>query len=251
MGKGPVSSVVILYPEGRVSETRQAHQLGCFGDNIVALRVPSGFDPCQALVKQAFNDAALARSGCRFLPPTASASAVCCLRPRTTPLLHSVTSVRPAQSLSFIVPTGNLGNAVAALMAREVRSAHRAQCVFATNANRDHSRVRGRAATIGAGPSLSTLANAMDVGDPSNVAQAALHDEASDHDPSRAAFTATSVDDRDDPKRASAQGEAGLSGKVFCPAHRLRHRDARTASAAKDLDEDFLRGSDRPSREVR
>ena len=46
---------MVLYPDGRVSP-RQAHQLGCFGDNITALRVAGNFDDCQALVKQALAD---------------------------------------------------------------------------------------------------------------------------------------------------------------------------------------------------
>ena len=50
--------VVILYPDGRVSP-RQAHQLGCFGDNVIALRVAGAFDDCQAMVKQALNDDSL------------------------------------------------------------------------------------------------------------------------------------------------------------------------------------------------
>ncbi len=47
--------MVVLYPDGRVSP-RQAHQLGCFGDNIHTLRVAGAFDDCQAMVKQALGD---------------------------------------------------------------------------------------------------------------------------------------------------------------------------------------------------
>ncbi len=50
--------VVILYPDGRVSP-RQAHQLGCFGDNVSRLRVAGSFDDCQRMVKHALGDAAL------------------------------------------------------------------------------------------------------------------------------------------------------------------------------------------------
>ena len=55
----PGVRVVLLYPDGRVSP-RQAHQLGAFGDNVTALRVDGGFDDCQAMVKAAFTDPALA-----------------------------------------------------------------------------------------------------------------------------------------------------------------------------------------------
>ena len=54
----PGQRVVVLYPDERVSP-RQAHQLGCFGENVVALRVAGTFDDCQALVKRALNDEAL------------------------------------------------------------------------------------------------------------------------------------------------------------------------------------------------
>ena len=55
----PGIRVVLLYPEGRVSP-RQAHQLGCFGDNVTALRVAGSFDDCQRMVKAAFADPVLA-----------------------------------------------------------------------------------------------------------------------------------------------------------------------------------------------
>ena len=55
----PGLRVVILYPDGRVSP-RQAHQLGCFGDNVRAFARAGSFDDCQALAKQALSDAELA-----------------------------------------------------------------------------------------------------------------------------------------------------------------------------------------------
>ena len=163
----PGFRVVILYPDGRVSP-RQAHQLGCFGDNVTALRVPSGFDACQAMVKRAFADVEL-----RARIPLSSANSISLgrLLPQATyyayaSLKHERAVGRP---LSFIVPTGNLGNAVAALMARAIGlPIHRV--LLATNRNRTVPEF------IGTGeyhprPSVSTLANAMDVGDPSNVAR--------------------------------------------------------------------------------
>ena len=74
---------MILYPDGRVSP-RQAHQLGCFGDNVRALRVAGSFDDCQRMVKQAFADERIARTRAAVVRPTASASAACCRRWRTT-----------------------------------------------------------------------------------------------------------------------------------------------------------------------
>jgi threonine synthase len=205
----PGFRVVILYPDGRVSK-RQAHQLGCFGGNVLALRVPSGFDRCQALAKQAFADAEL-----RARVPLSSANSISLgrLLPQATyyafaSLLHQRATGRP---LSFIVPTGNLGNAVAALVAKRA-SLPIARVLFATNRNRAvpefietgdyHPR-----------PSVNTPANAMDVGDPSNVARLRFMIE---RDPAlRTALAALSVDD--ETIRARIRSGEARYGKVFCP----------------------------------
>lgn len=205
----PGFRVVILYPDGRVSK-RQAHQLGCFGDNILALRVPSGFDRCQALVKEAFGDASL-----REVVPLSSANSISLgrLLPQATyyafsSLQHFRSKGRP---LSFIVPTGNLGNAVAALMARAA-GLPIGRILFATNRNQTipdfvaSGDYRPR-------PSVNTLANAMDVGDPSNVAR--LRFLLARDEGLRAALGALSVDDATIEARIR-DGESAY-GKVFCP----------------------------------
>jgi threonine synthase len=201
--------VVILYPDGRVSP-RQAHQLGCFGDNVVALRVPDGFDRCQALVKEAFADLHL-----RKIVPLSSANSISLgrLLPQATyyafaSLLHLRATGR---SLSFIVPTGNLGNAVAALIAKKA-GLPIGRVLFATNGNRtvpefiESGQYRAR-------PSVSTLANAMDVGDPSNVARLRFLMEKDNG--LAEALSALSVDDETIRARIRA-GEKDY-GKIFCP----------------------------------
>ena len=205
----PGFRVVILYPEGGVSR-RQAHQLGCFGDNILALRVPSSFDRCQALVKQAFSDTAL-RDRVRL--SSANSISLGRLLPQAT--YYAFASLQHFRAmggpLSFIVPTGNLGNAVAALIAKRMGLPIR-RILFATNRNRtipefiQTGDYRGR-------PSVSTLANAMDVGDPSNVARLRFM-MAQDPD-LRDAVDADAVDDETIRARIGA-GEADYQ-KVFCP----------------------------------
>jgi threonine synthase len=205
----PGFQVVILFPEGRVSK-RQAHQLGCFGDNIVALRVPSGFDPCQAMVKQAFNDAALAGSGAALFRqqhqprPSAASGHVLrlCFPPsfpcdRRTAFVHR-THRQPRQR------GGGTDGAT-------VRFAHRAGSVRHQRQS-DHSRVRGSGDYRGR-PSLSTLANAMDVGDPSNVARLRFMMK-KDHTLSRP--PCRYVGRRPDDRGAHPPGEADY-GRVFCP----------------------------------
>ena len=205
----PGFRVVILYPDGRVSK-RQAHQLGCFGDNVLALRVPSGFDQCQALAKQAFSDSEL-----RARVPLSSANSISLgrLLPQATyyafaSLLHERATLR---RLSFIVPTGNLGNAVAALIAKRA-GLPIGRVLFATNRNRTVPDFIASGA-YHARPSVGTLANAMDVGDPSNVAR--LRFMIAEDPALPSALAALSVDDETIRSRIRS-GEADY-GKVFCP----------------------------------
>jgi threonine synthase len=205
----PGFRVVILYPEAGVSR-RQAHQLECFGDNVLALRVPSGFDQCQALAKQAFSDPEL-----RALVPLTSANSISLGRLLPQATYYAFAALRhfaeTGKSLSFIVPTGNLGNAVAALIARSA-GLPVGRVLFATNRNRPvpefiaTGEYRGR-------PSVSTLANAMDVGDPSNMARLRFMMV---KDPTlRAALAAQSVDD--DAIRARIRDGERDYRKIFCP----------------------------------
>ena len=161
----PGMRVVVLFPDGRVSD-RQAHQLTCWGENVLSLRVSGAFDDCQALVKYAMADGAL-RSQYRF--SSANSINIGRLLPQSTyyadaSLRHFASSGRKP---GFIVPTGNLGNAVACVMAREM-GLPIGPIVLATNANRTISDYFETLQWIPR-PSLQTLASAMDVGDPSNM----------------------------------------------------------------------------------
>lgn len=160
----PGFRVVVLYPDGRVSP-RQAHQLGCFGDNVQALRVQGSFDDCQRLAKAALGDAALRRD-----VPLSSANSISLgrLLPQMAyyawaSLLHWRRSGRP---LSFVVPTGNLGNGLACLLARRMGLPIGA-IALASNAN-DVLPAFFEGGAYRPRPSVPTLANAMDVGAPSN-----------------------------------------------------------------------------------
>lgn len=161
----PGIRVVVLFPDGRVSE-RQARQLCCWGDNVLSLRVQGAFDDCQALVKSALADTDICK---RYRFSSANSINIGRLLPQCTYYAHAslahfeATGNRPG----FVIPTGNLGNALACIMAREM-GLPIGPIVLATNANR----------TIGdyfetlewlPRPSLQTLASAMDVGNPSNM----------------------------------------------------------------------------------
>ena len=160
----PGFRVVVLYPQGRVS-ARQAHQLEAFGDNVLTLRVAGDFDDCQRMVKAALSDPALRQ---QLRPTSANSISIGRLLPQISYYAHASLSLAAelAQPVNVIVPTGNLGNALACILARQI-GLPIGEVHLATNANRtlvdffDHGDYQGRA-------SLETLANAMDVGDPSN-----------------------------------------------------------------------------------
>ncbi len=160
----PGFRVVILYPAGRVSQ-RQAHQLGAFGDNVHAFRIAGDFDDCQRLVKKALGDPEL----CRALSLTSANSiSIGRLLPQITYYAHACTQLyrRTSSPIDVIVPTGNLGNALACILARSL-GLPIGDVILATNANRTLSEYFAGKDYQGR-PGLATLANAMDVGDPSN-----------------------------------------------------------------------------------
>ncbi|KRD31802.1 threonine synthase [Lysobacter sp. Root916] len=185
----PGFRVAILYPDGRVSP-RQAHGLGCWGENVQAYRVDGDFDACQRLAKQALSDQAL-----RATSSLSSANSISLgrLLPQAAYYAHAAAQhqARNGQALNFIVPTGNLGNACAALVAQRM-GAPIGEIRLATNANDTLPRYFA-GADYAAQPTRATLANAMDVGAPSNY-ERLRHWFGSDAQ-LRAAIVATAVDD--------------------------------------------------------
>jgi len=161
----PGIQVVILFPEGLVS-ARQAHLLSCWDDNVSTFRVQGTFDDCQRLVKSAFADE---RVTATLRLSSANSINMGRLLPQMVYyVLAALRSLRMEQGPpNFLIPTGNLGNAFACLLAREM-GLPIGDVVLATNANRpipdflESGEWRPR-------PSVATLASAMDVGDPSNM----------------------------------------------------------------------------------
>ncbi len=161
----PGMRVVVLFPDGRVSD-RQAHQLTCWGDNVLSLRVKGAFDDCQALVKSALADPGLGR---RFRFSSANSINIGRLLPQSTYYAHASLGhfERTGRKPGFIVPTGNLGNALACVMAREM-GLPIGPIILATNANRTISDYFETLTWLPR-PSVQTRASTMDVGDPSNM----------------------------------------------------------------------------------
>lgn len=205
----PGLRVVVLYPDGRVSP-RQAHQLGCFGDNVLALRVAGSFDDCQSLVKQALADEALRT---RLNLSSANSISLGRLLPQMSYYAHAALAHwrEHGTALNFVIPTGNLGNALAAILARHC-GLPIGEIALASNANRVLPDFFA-GSDYQAQASVATLANAMDVGAPSNFER--LRWLYPDDALLRDAFTAVSVDDTTI-REVIANGEARY-GRVFCP----------------------------------
>ena len=161
----PGMRVAVLFPEGRVSE-RQEHQLCCWSDNVLSLKVRGAFDDCQSMVKAAMADQELS-SAHRF--SSANSINIGRLLPQST--YYADASLRhyrrTGNKPGFIIPTGNLGNAFACIMAREM-GLPIGPIILATNANRTIPDYFESLEWLPRA-SLQTLASAMDVGDPSNM----------------------------------------------------------------------------------
>ena len=157
----PNIDVVILYPQGRISHI-QEQQLTTAGANIKALEVEGAFDDCQAMVKAAFLDADL-----QAQRPLTSANSINIARWMPQSIYYAWATYLLGQPAQFSVPSGNVGNLAAGVLAAQMGMPH-AGLVAATNANDGLvSHLRGDAFQPRA--SVATLSNAMDVGDPSNL----------------------------------------------------------------------------------
>jgi threonine synthase len=163
----PDARVVVLYPEGKVSDVQEA-QMASLGDNVTALAVQGTFDDCQALVKRAFADDDLRRHV--WLTPANSIN-LGRLLPQVFyyfVLADGGGSKGPALHGGPIVsvPSGNFGNLTAGLIAKRIGLPVR-RFVAATNVN-DSVPVYLKSGRYEPRPSIPTVANAMDVGAPSN-----------------------------------------------------------------------------------
>ena len=226
--KRPGMRVVVLFPDGRVS-ARQAHQLTCWSDNVLSLCVRGAFDDCQALVKAAFADPELAG---RYRFSSANSINIGRLLPQST--YYADASLRHYRATGrkpgFIVPTGNLGNALACILAREM-GLPIGPIVLATNANRTIPEYFSSLEWLPR-PSVQTLASAMDVGDPSNMER--LRGLLGEAEVLREQLGVVSVDD--DAIRAAIVRDYADFGFATCPhtataTHAWRHLEEETRRA--------------------
>lgn len=158
---------VVLYPGAEVSD-RQRRQMTTLGGNVYAIDIKGKFDDCQALVKQAFVDAELAR----FELTSANSINVGRLIPQSVYYFYAVSRIQPykGKPICICVPSGNFGNLVGGLLAKHM-GLPVAKFLAAVNENDEvpiYWRTEQYKPVV---PSRNCLSNAMNVGHPSNLAR--------------------------------------------------------------------------------
>jgi len=170
--KTPGIRVTILYPSGKVSPT-QEKQLTTLGENITALEVNGVFDDCQSLVKMAFLDYDLRQT---MNLSSANSINIARLIPQSFYYFEAFARLKNrGLPLVFSTPSGNFGNLCGGIIAAEMGLPVK-HFVAATNAN-DIVPKYLDTGNFEPKPSIPTVSNAMDVGNPSNFPRLlALHD---------------------------------------------------------------------------
>ena len=160
--------VYVLYPKGKVSPIQEC-QFTTLGKNITAIEVDGVFDDCQALVKNAFMDIELNQ---HMKLTSANSINVARFLPQAFYYFNAYARMKAlgkADNLVMCVPSGNFGNICAALFGHEMGLPVK-RFIAANNAN-DIFFNYLQTGKYEPKPSKQTLANAMDVGDPSNFAR--------------------------------------------------------------------------------
>ena len=156
-------NVVILYPSGKVSDI-QEKQLTTLGQNITALEVDGVFDDCQDLVKRAFLDEELTN---KMQLTSANSINVARWLPQLFYFMFAYKQLHNSyDDIVFSIPSGNFGNICAGMMAQQLGlpikhfvASNNANNVVTTYLNTETYKPK---------PSVQTISNAMDVGNPSN-----------------------------------------------------------------------------------
>ena len=196
---------VILYPKGRVSAFQEL-QLTCWEDPVRALEVEGDFDDCQRLVKAAFATPELSK---RHRLTSANSINIGRLLPQMAYIAFAASRAfaETGEKPGFVIPTGNLGHGFAAVYARALGFPV-GPILLVTNANRTLFDWHG-SGSYEARASVATIANAMDVGAPSNFERLV-------HLPPELREVAVELVE-DDAIRARVKAEYEASGYVWCP----------------------------------
>lgn len=162
--------VYVLYPKGKVSPIQEC-QFTTLGQNITAIEVDGVFDDCQALVKSAFVDADLNN---HMVLTSANSINVARFLPQSFYYFHAIAQLQKmgydaASQVVGCVPSGNFGNICSALFGHKMGMPIK-RFIAANNSNDTFFRFL-QTGDYRAKASVATIANAMDVGDPSNFAR--------------------------------------------------------------------------------
>lgn len=161
----PGIKVTILYPSKRVSFL-QEQQLTTMGNNITALEIDGSFDDCQSLVKQAFIHKLL---NTKLNLASANSINFARLFPQSFYYFHAYAQKKENKPIVVSVPSGNFGNLTAGLFAKKMGLPIH-QFIASTNIN-DVIPEYLTTGTFNPRPSIQTISNAMDVGNPSNYSR--------------------------------------------------------------------------------
>lgn len=161
--------VFVLYPKGKVSKIQES-QFTTLGRNITALEIDGTFDDCQALVKNAFMDSEL---NAKMKLTSANSINVARFLPQMFYYFYAYAQLakmgKPLDNVVVSVPSGNFGNICSALIGKAMGLPIK-RFIAANNAN-DIFYNYLHSGVYSPKPSVQTIANAMDVGDPSNFAR--------------------------------------------------------------------------------
>jgi threonine synthase len=161
----PGTHVVILYPSGKVSKI-QEQQIATLDKNITTLEVDGTFDDCQQLVKTAFLDDSINK---KLLLSSANSINIARLIPQSFYYFYSIGQCQNINNkdVCICVPSGNFGNLTAGLIAQQM-GLKVYKFIAAVNANDTFPKYLQTGQFVPK-PSVKTLSNAMDVGNPSNL----------------------------------------------------------------------------------
>jgi threonine synthase len=158
--------VIVLFPEAEISR-RQRKLMTVLTGNVMSVAIDGKFDDCQAMVKRAFADPAL-----QHLPLTSANSInIGRLLPQSVYYCYAASRVaRPGEPVVFSVPSGNFGDMMGAVVAREMGLPVK-KIVASVNDNDAFPRFLATGVYEKVVPSRNSISNAMNVGHPSNLAR--------------------------------------------------------------------------------
>ena len=162
----PGVRVIVLFPAGEVSLS-QRKLMTTLGDNVRTIAIDGKFDDCQAMVKRAFADPALAH----IALSSANSINIGRLLPQSVYYFYAASRVaKPGQPLVFSIPSGNFGDAMGAVVAREMGLPVK-KIIAPVNDNDAFPKFLASGHYEKISPSRNSVSNAMNVGHPSNLAR--------------------------------------------------------------------------------